>query len=120
MDIQAVDPALMADCADDIGVAHEENLGFVPFPDLMAGVVMAKVSGDKTLALAVLQRIQALVIAMADDPSIVGMFAGANPKVIPRALTHAAAVTPLMGGRSFDREALRQAALLAADIRGRS
>jgi hypothetical protein len=120
MDIQKVDPVLMAACTDDIGAAHEENLGFVPFADLMAGVVMSKVSGDELLALAVLKRIQALVVAMAADPAIVGMFANSNPKSIPRELTHAAAITPLFIGESFDRDALRNAALLAADTRGRS
>lgn len=120
MDIQTVDPALMAACADGIGIAHEMQKTPVPFEELMAGVVMAKVGGDRELALAVLQRIQALVVAVAADPAIVAMFASHDPKTIPRPLTHAAAVTPLLGGKHFDRDVLRNAALLAAEARGRS
>jgi len=121
MDIQTVDPGLMAACADDIGVAHEQQREEpLPFAELMAAVVMAKVNGDQGLALAVLQRIQALVVAMAADPAIVAMYAESDPNTIPRPLVYAAAVTPLLGGSVFDPAALRRAALSAAEPRGRS
>jgi len=122
MMVRKVDPHLLAKCADGIGKAQERdpkafNADFVAS---MAGVVMATVRGDTELALAVVQRISALVVCMGSDPKIVEQFASGNDREIPRPLAHAAAVAPLRQSGLFDVTKIRNAALIALEIRGRA
>ena len=118
--VPAVDPALLTLCTDDLSKIDGRDIKNVPFAEVMAHVVLRQVSGDAALALAVLQRITALVRHMAEDPQIVAMFMGDNPALIPRPLTHAAAVAPLLERGAFGAAALRKAAMMASEIRGQA
>ena len=116
--IPQVDPNLLTLCTDNLSKIDGRDIEDVPFTEVMAHVVMRQVGGNPGVALAVLQRITALVKHMAADPNIVGMFMSGNPAYIPRPLTHAAAVAPLCERGAFSSAALRKAAMMASETRG--
>lgn len=119
--VPAIDPDVLVACVTEIDRLHTSKGYTAAMPDVMVVGVRRHIRNTET-AVAALERIQALVEALADYPAILAHYPASS--TIPDPLTRAAAVTPLERvaaiGAVFEPKALQEAALALRDAGGRA